>query len=108
MKNKTFQSKNGLTMLDCKPLNFLRQSVYAGETGAPYFYSIYVGGFADGHTCVYDDEKKTLIISYSAYSSDDPNLIFKVDSIEEASELVLKFSKGMNIKLDDTIYILTM
>lgn len=104
MKNEIFTTANGLTMVRCKPLNFRRDSVYAGSTDPPYFYHIYVGGIADGHQCTYDDGKKILSIAYTMYSSDDPVIKFKVFSIEEASKLVLKFANGMGVNLSNTIF----
>lgn len=101
---KTFIDKSGNTMVKAGSLNWLRESVYAGETTAPYFYRIYVGGMAEGHSCVYTEEDKILSIANIAYSSDDPALKFKIYGIDAASIIVETFAKGMEIELEGTIY----
>lgn len=103
MNNKEFKTSNHLTMIKSKPYNWQKQTVNQDGTGG-FFYSIYVGGMAEGHICIYKDNEKLLSIAYMAYSSDDPSLKFKVDSIEDAGEIVKKFAEGMKVDMKDTIY----
>lgn len=104
MKYKTFLSKNNLTMTDTKPVFWQVLTEYADGSG-DLFYLIYVNtDFMDGHSCVY--QNNLLSINRIRYSADEPSIKFKVDSIEEAGELVLKFARGMKC-LDyfkETIY----
>lgn len=104
MNNRIYISSNALTMVESQPLNWRRESVYANSNIEPYFYSIYVGGIANGHICNFQEETMVLTISNIAYSSDDPPLKFKVDSIEDAGNIVAKFAKGMQIDFTNTIY----
>lgn len=101
MKNPIYKTRNDLTMVEAGVFNWQRESKYYGKE-EPYTYSIYVGSMADGHYCLYHDDK-TLSIAYSGEEG-GPTLIFKVSSIEEASDIVKKFSDGMEIDLSGTIY----
>lgn len=103
MINIIYESSNGLSMVKSEPLNWQRQHKYRDNTG-PFFYSIYVRNMAGGHICNYIEEEQKLSIANMAYSSDDPPLHFKVDSIEKAGEIVKMFAEGMNIDLKGTIY----
>ena len=104
MKNKTYKTPNNLIMVKGGVLDWCRKSKYRDSTTEPYFYTIYVGSMSGGHICNYEDDTKILSIAYSLYSSDDPSLKFKVESIEEASKIVESFANGMNIDLNETIY----
>ena len=101
MDNRIYTEENGVVMVESVPLNWERSGVYTNTT-EPFFYSIYVGGFSGGHMCIYKEEEKEVSISYSY--GDDPSIVFKVDSIEEAGELVEKFAKGMKVNFEETIY----
>jgi hypothetical protein len=108
MKTETFKSKNGINMIRCYPLNWQVGKKYAavmdGELN-PIFYFINIGSIDDMWQATLIPE--SMILSFcSLHYSHHEVYKFKVDSLEEASEMVLKFSKGMN-RLDDikeTIY----
>jgi len=89
-------------MYACKPLNFQRVSIYHGQE-KPYGYMISVGSLAQMYVCTYDPDEGSLSITDMAYSSDWV-IKFKVDSIEEASQLVKKFADGMEVDMSETIY----
>lgn len=83
-------------MLKCSPLNWEICKTYAIERDPnPEFYIINVGSLSDMWQCSLIPE--TMICSFtSVHYSNHEVYRFKVESIEEASELVLKFAKGMN------------
>lgn len=103
-----FTTKNDILMLRCFPLNWEITQKYAYDYEPnPELYVINVGSLSDMWQCLLHPE--TMIISFtSLHYSNDEVYRFKVDTIEEASEMVLKFAKGMNIldSLDNTIYMI--
>jgi len=99
---KTFITTNGLTMVECEPLNFKRVSIYHGQE-EPYGYIITVGTMSQMYICSYDPDKSILSIADIAYSS-DWSIKFKVNSFEEASKLVQQFADGINHDMSDTIF----
>lgn len=104
MEYKTFVSKNGLTMTDTNPVFWEILTKYVDGTG-DLFYKIYVNtSFMDGHLCIF--KNNILSINRVRYSADEPSIKFKVNSIEEAGELVLKFADGMGCLKDfkESIY----
>jgi len=98
-----YKTRNGLTMVESEPFNW--QKEISGDN--KIIYSIYVGSFSDGHMCSYfpDDNNGLLVISNISLDSGDPSLRFRVDTIEEAGNIVYMFSKGMNVDMLDTIYL---
>lgn len=100
MKNEIYIESNGVVMIESFPLNWERSGVYTDNI-PPYFYSIYVGQMSGGYMCIYKEEENELSINCT--SGEDP-IVFKVDSIEDAGEIVNKFAKGMKVDLEDTIH----
>jgi hypothetical protein len=102
-----YTTKNGILMLKCYPLNWRVEKKYYDGTMEinPDFYVIAIGGLSDMWQAGLDPD--TMVLSFASihYSSNEVYR-FKVDSIEEASEMALKFAKGMRIleSLDGTIY----
>ena len=95
MNNPVIKVGNGLMMLQSYPFNWIRESVYAKSSNSPYYYYIYLGDMSGGPTCVYKEEENELAIS---------DLKFKVESIEEAGEIVLKLTQGMGKNLEGTVH----
>jgi hypothetical protein len=95
MNNPVVRISNGLMMVQSYPFNWIRESVYANSNSEPYYYYIFLGDMSGGPTCVYKEEKNELSIS---------DLKFKVESIEEAGEIVLKLAKGMGKSLEGTVH----
>lgn len=94
-------------MLKCYPLNWRVEKKYYDGTREmnPDFYVINIGGLADMWQAGLDPD--TMIVSFcSMHYSTNEVYRFKVETIEEASEMVLKFAKGMGIleSLEGTIY----
>ena len=98
-----YKSRNGLRMLECKPLCFQIQHIYRDNTG-PLVYCISVHNDGDFWYCNYYPEEGHVSFAGGHYS-DDGVFIFKVDSFEEASVMIKKFADGMGCKLEGTIYI---
>lgn len=96
MTNKRYKLGNGLQMVECHPLNWRVEKKYAIECKPnPEFYVIDVGGISDMWQALFDPEKMKVSFSSMAYSADEVYR-FSVESLEEASEMVLKFAKGMD------------
>ena len=93
MNNPVIKISNGLMIVQSYPFNWIKESDFPGAT--TYYYYIYLGDMSGGPTCVYKEEKNELSIS---------DLKFKVDSIEEAGEIVLKLSKGIGESLEGTVH----
>jgi hypothetical protein len=93
MNNPVVRISNGLMMVQSYPFNWIRESV--NSNSEPYYYYIFLGDMSGGPTCVYKEEKNELSIS---------DLKFKVESIEEAGEIVLKLAKGMGKSLEGTVH----
>ncbi len=102
----TFLTGNGIKMLRCYPLNWRIGKTYVIDTDPnPIFYVIDIGSISDMWQATLIPE--TMIVSFtSLHYSLDEVYRFKVDSIEEGSNLVLKFAMGMNQleHLKGTIY----
>jgi hypothetical protein len=103
-----YKSVNNLEMLKCDPLNWRVEKTYAtvnpGEEN-PEFYIISVGSISQMWNAILIPE--TMILSFYEMSYSGNGVYrFRVENIEEASELVLKFAKGMNQyeNLEGTIY----
>jgi hypothetical protein len=99
-----YKSTNGIDMLKCFPLNWEICKTYTivntGELN-PEFYVIRVGWLDDMWQASLIPE--TMVLSFcSLHYSANEVYRFKVETMEEASELVLKFAKGMN-RIDDLI-----
>jgi hypothetical protein len=93
-------------MYKCLPLNWRIEKTYAIDCDPnPEFLLIHVGSLSDMWQCTLFPEAMLLTIC-SCHYSDYERYRFKVESIEEASELVLKFAKGMDQidNLNETIY----
>lgn len=105
---KRFRTKNGIDMIRCLPLNWQilkKYRIHNPEEENPEFYIINVGSLDEMWQCTLIPE--TMILSFcSLHYSKDEVYRFKVETLEEASEMVLKFAKGMNRLNDikDTIY----
>jgi len=95
MNNPVIKIGNGLMMVQSYPFNWIRESVHANSNSEPYYYYIYLGDMSGGPTCVYKEEENELSIS---------DLKFKVESIEEAGEIVLKLAKGLGKSLEGTVH----
>ena len=95
-------------MLKSHPLNWRIENKYNivnRNEDNPIFYCISVGSLDDMWLASLIPE--TMILSFTSYHySNNEVYRFKVDSIEDASEIVLKFAKGMDrlSDLHDTIY----
>lgn len=101
---KIFITPNNILMLECKPLNWRIEKKYAIECDPnPIFYVIDVGTLSDLWQCTLIPE--TMILSFCSYHYSKEEIYrFKVESIEEASEWVLKFAEGMGFVNDINIY----
>lgn len=89
-----------MNLTNTTPVKWDILSEYTDGTGDT-FYKLYVStSFMDGHLCVFKDN--LLTINRVHLSAEEPSLKFKVSSIEEAGELVLKFAEGMNCLEDFT------
>ncbi len=98
-----YQTDNGLIMVRCFPLNWQVQKTYAIDTDSnPEFYTIHVGSISDMWQASFLPDKMIVTFTSMHYSNHEVYK-FKVDSIREASELVLKFAKGMN-QLDNLLH----
>lgn len=101
-----FITRNGIKMLKCKPLNWEVIKTYAIDCDPnPENYVINIGSMSDMWQALLMLD--TMVLSFcSLHYSKDEVYRFTVKSVEEASELVLKFAKGMGIEdsLDGTIY----
>lgn len=98
---------NGIRILRCYPLNWEIHERYAVKTkpNPEFFYTISVGSIGDIWQASLIPE--TMILSFtSLHYSKSEVYRFKVDTFEEASEMVLKFAKGMQQieNLEHTIY----
>lgn len=94
MNNPVIKIPNGLMILQSYPFNWIRECD-ALKGSLHYYYYIYLGDMSGGPTCVYKEEENELSIS---------DLKFRVDSIEEAGEIVLKITKGMGKNLEGTVH----
>ena len=95
MNNPVIKIGNGLMMVQSYPFNWIKdQPVGTSGISTPYYY-IFLGDMSGGPTCVYREEKNELSIS---------DLKFKVESIEEAGEIVLKLTQGMGKNLEGTVH----
>ena len=92
MNNPVIKIANGLMMVQSYPFNWIKDQ--PAGTSTPYYY-IFLGDMSGGPTCVYREEKNELSIS---------DLKFKVESIEEAGEIVLKLTQGMGKNLEGTVH----
>ena len=92
MNNPVIKIGNGLMMVQSYPFNWIKDQ--PAGTSTPYYY-IFLGDMSGGPTCVYREEKNELSIS---------DLKFKVESIEEAGEIVLKLTQGMGKNLEGTVH----
>ena len=92
MNNPVVKIGNGLMMVQSYPFNWIKDQ--PAGTSTPYYY-IYLGDMSGGPTCVYKEEENELSIS---------DLKFKVESIEEAGEIVLKLTQGMGKNLEGTVH----
>ena len=92
MNNPVVKIGNGLMMVQSYPFNWIKDQ--PAGTSTPYYY-IFLGDMSGGPTCVYREEKNELSIS---------DLKFKVESIEEAGEIVLKLTQGMGKNLEGTVH----
>ena len=92
MNNPVIKIGNGLMMVQSYPFNWIKDQ--PAGTSTPYYY-IYLGDMSGGPTCVYKEEENELSIS---------DLKFKVESIEEAGEIVLKLTQGMGKNLEGTVH----
>jgi hypothetical protein len=92
MNNPVIKIGNGLMMVQSYPFNWIKDQPAGSQE--PYYY-IYLGDMSGGPACVYREEKNELSIS---------DLYFKVESIEEAGEIVLKLAKGMGKSLEGTVH----
>jgi hypothetical protein len=101
-KMTRYITPNGLNMIKCYPLNWQVENVYAAKVKYnPEYYSIAIGSIDQMWKAIIFPE--TMILSFSSVSySHDEVYRFKVETLEEASELVLKFAKGMG-RLDDLV-----
>lgn len=101
-----FTTTNGVLMLRCHPLNWRIEKTYAiARDPNPEFFVINIGSLDEMWQATLIPETMILSFCSVAYSADEVYR-FQVDFIEEASEMVLKFAKGMG-RLDDlkgTIY----
>ena len=103
MENKTYKTVNDLTMVESKPLCWVRNSKYVNpKPGDPYIYNIYVGGMAGGWNCTFEEE--TMILRISSTMDEGEQLEFKVKSLEFAGEIVASLAEGHDIDLSETIY----
>jgi hypothetical protein len=95
MNNPVIKIANGLMMVQSYPFNWIKDQA-AGTSGiSTTCYYIFLGDMSGGPTCVYREEKNELSIS---------DLKFKVESIEEAGEIVLKLTQGMGKSLEGTVH----
>ena len=92
MNNPVIKIGNGLMMVQSYPFNWIKDQ--PAGIAEPYYY-IFLGDMSGGPTCVYREEKNELSIS---------DLKFKVESIEEAGEIVLKLTQGMGKNLEGTVH----
>ena len=92
MNNPVVKIGNGLMMVQSYPFNWIKDQ--PAGTSTPYYY-IYLGDMSGGPTCVYKEEENELSIS---------DLKFKVESIEEAGEIVLELTQGMGKDLEGTVH----
>jgi hypothetical protein len=100
----TFISKNDIKLTATTPIYWEVLNENADGTG-PLFYKVYVDCiFMDGYNCIF--QNNIVSIYRVRYSADEPSIKFKVNSIEEAGELVLNFVTGMNYldEFKQTIY----
>lgn len=101
-----YKTRNGISMQRCSPLNWEVIKTYAIERDPnPECYVINIGGLSDMWQALFNPEK--MIVSFcSLHYSLGEVYRFKVESIEEASEMALKFAKGMEKleSLEGTIY----
>ena len=94
MNNTVIKVGNGLMMLQSYPFNWIRECD-ALKGSLHYYYYIFLGDMSGGPTCIYREEENELSIS---------DLKFKVESIEEAGEIVLKLTQGMGKDLEGTVH----
>jgi hypothetical protein len=92
MNNPVIKIGNGLMMVQSYPFNWIKDQPVGSQES---YYYIYLGDMSGGPACVYREEKNELSIS---------DLYFKVESIEEAGEIVLKLAKGMGKSLEGTVH----
>lgn len=94
MNNPVVKIGNGLMMLQSYPFNWIRETDKLKGSPTHYYY-IFLGDMSGGPTCIYREEENELSIS---------DLKFKVESIEEAGEIVLKLTQGMGKDLEGTVH----
>lgn len=104
--NERFLTKNNILMLKTQILNWRICKRYATKSiPNPEFYVINIGDIGDMWQATLIPE--TMILSFSSlHYSNDSVYRFEVNSIDDASNIVLKFIKGMNQlnNIIDTIY----
>lgn len=109
MSNPRFTTSNRIPMISCEPLSWQVQKTYHGDhiKPNPEFYSIGIGDMAEMWLATFLPE--TMELNFSNYSEDSHDIVrFKMDSLEQASDMVLRFAKGMGMEdnLKETIYTL--
>lgn len=76
-----------------------RKQPFYFNTSTPELFNVYVGKSDFGYNCNYYPKTKTLVLVTAAYDNDDLPLMFKVRDLNQASEIVEAFAKGMNFDL---------
>jgi len=103
-----FKTSNGIEMLRCNLLNWAISNKYVeGYKGVnPEVYYINIGSIDEMWSCMVYLDTNILSIANVSYSSEEV-FRFKIDDLEQATDIVYRFAEGMN-KLDslkDTIYL---
>lgn len=97
-----YTSTNDLNMIVTPTLNWRIEKENRDGSGEE-FYTVYVGGMAEGWIWLLDPRNLMLSCSNLSYSSNE-TVRFKVDSIDQASIMVNAFAEGMGINMEGTIY----
>lgn len=100
-KSISYKTSNGLTMVRSTPYSWVKEQKETLRGEIEYFYTIYVGGMAEGYNMYCNSSENQLTIS-----SDSETLKFTVSSLEEATKIVHSFVVGMKMeeRMKDTIY----
>lgn len=96
MINRVYKSGNGLMMIESWPYHWIKQSIYYGQE-EPYHYYISLNPMSTNSLhCSYTEEDGILSVN--------GEIKMRVESIEEAGEMVQKMVKGMGLDVSGTIH----
>ena len=95
MVNRTYKIPNGLTMVESVPYHWQKEPIYHGHEEPCHYYIALNPMAAYSISCSFREDTGILSIN---------GIQFKVDSLEEAGQIVKKIVDGSGIDIEGTIY----